>query len=549
MAFGDLSHFEEALWLKLAFGSDDEPAYHAISVRRVRGSLDLAVLESALSRLAQRHEALRTSFPVRDERPVRHVLASTGVPLVVEVCRRRGSGSDSLEPALSTLRRHAVAPFDVADGPLARCVCVAVAPDEHLLALVCHHIIADGRSLEMLWSDLAVWYGALSRGHDADLEAPASTPSEFAERQRAEGDESLSRAAAEHWRSLLVPLPPPLTAGQWRPAVTASRARAAQCRVRLSATEEKALELIADRHGATVFMVLVAALAVVLPPLGGPPRSVLGVPVEQRGHPRTASMVGHLINTLPLVVDAQDDATFAAVATGVREGLLDLLDYSWVPLTEIVRLVGYERTADGAPFFTTVVGMPPSPDPGPQPFGEAVSESIGMASGYTPFDLNIQFERWAGAIECRATHSADAYPPATVAAAVNRLGPSLIRAADEPDVRVGALRDRAEPGPSRAPRPAVNEARLRADEVVTTWLVEVFQSLLQRGPVEPDQSFFDVGGHSLLAVRLAVRIRRGHGVTIGLRDLAQHPTPRGLAALIEARRETAPVDIAPGSER
>jgi non-ribosomal peptide synthetase component F len=400
-----------------------------------------------------------------------------------------------------------------------------------------------------------VLYGALSRGHDADLDAPESTPSEFAGRQRTGVDASLSQAATEHWRSLLVPLPPPLTAGAWRPAATASRARAVQCRVRLSETEEKALERIAERHGATAFMALVAALAVVLPPLGGPPRSVLGVPVEQRGHPRTASMVGHLINTLPLVVDAPDDASFAAVVTGIREGLLDLLDYSWVPLTEIVRLVGYERTASAAPFFTTVVGMPPSSDPGRQPFGDAVSESVGLAPGYTPFDLNIQFERWAGALECSATHSADAYPPATVAAAIDRLGLSLIRAADEPDVRVGALRLPAAPGPSRAPRPAVNEVRPPvptrppADDVSTKWLVEVFQSLLQRGPVQPDHSFFDAGGHSLLAVRLGVRIRREHGVTIGLRDVVEHPTPRAIAALIEARRATLPVETAHGSER
>ena len=63
---------------------------------------------------------------------------------------------------------------------------------------------------------------------------------------------------------------------------------------------------------------------------------------------------------------------------------------------------------------------------------------------------------------------------------------------------------------------------------------EIWRELLPDGPVDVFESFFDAGGHSILAVRLLARIRDGYAVDLRIADLFAQPRIADLAALVDS---------------
>ncbi|HYX24592.1 MAG TPA: amino acid adenylation domain-containing protein, partial [Thermoanaerobaculia bacterium] len=96
----------------------------------------------------------------------------------------------------------------------------------------------------------------------------------------------------------------------------------------------------------------------------------------------------------------------------------------------------------------------------------------------------------------------------------------------------GKLDRRALPAPERSPAVAPQrDARTQAP--VAELLGALWAELLGRHP-GPDESFFDLGGHSLAALRLVSRVRSAFGVELGPAAVLETPTLAALAARIEA---------------
>ena len=124
-------------------------AYAMPIALRLHGPLELEALRRAFQELVARHEALRTTFPARDGTPVQLVHREGGVPLTV-----MDRGCDGQIP-FDAIRQEARRPFDLAQQPLARATVWRLNPDDHVLLMVTHYIVADGWSVEILLRDLA----------------------------------------------------------------------------------------------------------------------------------------------------------------------------------------------------------------------------------------------------------------------------------------------------------------------------------------------------------------------------------------------------------
>ncbi|GAB3900339.1 hypothetical protein GCM10027612_61830 [Microbispora bryophytorum subsp. camponoti] len=130
--------------------------YTLVIAVRLREPLDEDRLLRALAALPVRHEGLRHRFPETEEgRPAVHVVDTTEVPL-----NRTTAVTD--EEAIALIGAETAVPLDLARGPLLKCVVVSKGEDEHIVALLVHHIVADGQSLNLLMRDLL----ALSRGEE-----------------------------------------------------------------------------------------------------------------------------------------------------------------------------------------------------------------------------------------------------------------------------------------------------------------------------------------------------------------------------------------------
>ena len=171
-----LSFAQERLWFldRLEPGT---PAFNMPASARLTGALDVPALARALSEVARRHESLRTTFGVEDDRPVQVVHPPAPVPLPV-VDLSGLCAPCALSEAARLAAAAALAPFDLARGPLLRAALLRLGPEEHTLLLAMHHIVSDGWSLTVLLRELGALYAAFAAGLPSPL---AELPVQYAD--------------------------------------------------------------------------------------------------------------------------------------------------------------------------------------------------------------------------------------------------------------------------------------------------------------------------------------------------------------------------------
>ncbi|HBL32093.1 MAG TPA: non-ribosomal peptide synthetase, partial [Acidobacteria bacterium] len=210
-----LSFAQQRLWFvdQLEPGS---PLYNIPAVLRVEGRLDPAVLALCLGEITRRHEALRTTFAVRDGAPVQVIEAA--VPFVLPVVDLSGLPENRREAVASALAgEEARRPFDLTRGLLLRGVLLHLAGEDGLLALTLHHIASDGWSMGILVREVAALYAAFAEGRPSPLPELPVQYADFALWQRSWLQGEVLEREIAFWRRQLDALPPLLELPTDRP--------------------------------------------------------------------------------------------------------------------------------------------------------------------------------------------------------------------------------------------------------------------------------------------------------------------------------------------
>ncbi|MFE9727905.1 amino acid adenylation domain-containing protein [Streptomyces sp. NPDC005794] len=355
-----LSFAQRRLWFlhRMQGGS---AAYHVPLALRLVGRLDTAALRGAILDVVARHGSLRTSFGEDAEGPHQAVqdasVAARLLPLDPE----------PVDDPLRAANEAVAEPFDLTAGLPLRCrlftrspatadPSVGGEPEDHLLLLVVHHIAADGWSLRIIARDMAAAYAARVRGGDF---APAPLPVDYVDhtlwQHRVLGgpDEEGGPLGDQlaYWRRQLADLPPEiaLPADRPRPALSSHRGEDLEFTVPAAAAER--LRELAGTTGTTAFMVLQAALAVLLHRMGAGTDIPLGTPVAGRTDSAVEGVVGLFVNTLVLRTDLSGSPTFRQLLDRVRGTALNAYAHQDVPFERLVEVLAPERSLARHPLF------------------------------------------------------------------------------------------------------------------------------------------------------------------------------------------------------
>ncbi|MEV4643224.1 amino acid adenylation domain-containing protein, partial [Actinoplanes sp. NPDC049548] len=443
-----LSYAQQRLWfLNRLDDSNDDATYNQPQALRLSGELDVAALEAAFGDVADRHESLRTVFPQADDVSVQRILEGEAARppfAVVETHEER-------LPAL--LAEHSGRGFDLSADLPWRAWLFAIAPDEHVLLIVTHHVAVDGWSMGLLTRDLRDAYTARLRG-----EAPAWVPlpvqyADYALWQREvlgdlEDDGSVIAGQLAHWRQALADVPAELTLPFDRPRPVTPSFRGATVPVEIDAAVHAALLRLARTSGTTPFMVVHAALSVLLCRVGAGTDIPLGTAVAGRGDAALDELVGFFINTLVLRADLSGNPTFAEVLRRVRESDLAAYANQDVPFERLVDDLAPARSLSRNPLFQVMFGLQnvPQGEAGWELPGVRVSPYEGGDDGATArFDLSVDLvERRdldgdpAGLLG-GITYATDLFDELTVRALADRLVRVFAQVAADPQVRIGDL--------------------------------------------------------------------------------------------------------------
>ncbi|MCE5291305.1 MAG: amino acid adenylation domain-containing protein [Nocardiaceae bacterium] len=328
---------------------------------RLSGRLDIEVLASAFLDVVGRHEVLRTVYPEVNGKPVQKVLspAEAEVTLVVE--------SVPEAEVLDRVTRFALRGFDVSAEVPVRALLAEIstaneaAPHEHVLVVVVHHISADGFSMGPLARDMMIAYAARSAG---ELPSWVPLPVQFADfalwQREVLGSEedpgSILSQQIEYWSHQLVGVPDVLSLPVDRPRPPVATGRGATVKVLLPESLRTALVSLGHANNASMFMVLHAALAVLLSRLSGSEDIVIGAPVAGRGTAEIDDLVGMFVNTLALRTTVEPDVSFTELLANVRHVDLEAFDHADVPFERLIDVLKPPRSQAFSPVFQVALG-------------------------------------------------------------------------------------------------------------------------------------------------------------------------------------------------
>ena len=377
---------QEQVWF-LQKLSPDSISYQAQTTIRVLGTLDLAVLERALTEIDRRHELLRTTYEEVDGRPWQVVRPAqpVQVPLLDLSDVPAGERERQRDEAI---RRELRRPISLFELPLARWSAIRLAADEHELVLVEHHVVHDGWSFSVLMRELDTLYNAYLRGAPSPLPELPVQYSDFAVWQRTALDSPAMTAQLAYWRKRLAGAPEvlPLRSDHPRPPVQTFNGDL--LRLELPPALPEALRTFCQQEGVTLFSTLFSAFATLLNRHTGEHDLCIGSAFAARNQRQLDNVIGMFVNAVVLRCDVSGEPSFRSLVRQVRDVTAEAAENQTYPFVKLVEALGVKRDPSRNPLIQAMFSFHDSAVLSPR-LGDAACTIFERGNGSSKVDLDV----------------------------------------------------------------------------------------------------------------------------------------------------------------
>ncbi|KAF9271764.1 hypothetical protein BGZ68_003101, partial [Mortierella alpina] len=344
----EVSLAQQRLWFLAQMDGVSE-IYHVPFTSRLHGLLDSAAIKKTLNTLFSRHESLRTTFVTIEGRPRVQILpADIGLSLTIRDLRDEQDREAIVKQVAEQIIRT---PFDLKKGPLIRAQLLQLAQEEHILLITMHHIITDGWSMGVMFRELNLLYEAYATGKPDPLEPLPIQYVDYAAWQRQQLTQDKLRDQIEYWRETLAGAPVSIELPTDRPRPSQQSFAGASVPIRLDSQLTRALNSLSQKHGATMFMTILAAWSAVLSRLSGQDDIVIGTPSANRSHQQVEQLIGFFVSTLPLRIDLSEEPSTKKLLERVREVTTAAQAHQDLSFEQVVEALRPPRRTDITPLF------------------------------------------------------------------------------------------------------------------------------------------------------------------------------------------------------
>ncbi|WP_286619207.1 amino acid adenylation domain-containing protein [Variovorax sp. J22R115] len=545
-----ISLAQQRLWLHdRVYGQD--AAYNIALALRLRGALDRDALRAGLEALLRRHEPLRTAFHEEGDQVYQRIDAAAPLPWR-QVDLRALAPRQRVDEARRQAATQAAQPFDLGSAPLLRSVLWQLGDDDHVLLLVVHHIVADGRSIEVLADELGACYAARLAGQADGLPALALQFADFAWHQRESADAAALGESLGYWQRRLAGLSPLLALPTDRPRPPVPSTAGAAVHWTFDATLTGRLRRLAREAGATPYVVLLAGVALLLARYCDCDDLAIGCPVTHRDRPELERLVGFFVDTLALRIDLSDPGeplSFLELLARTRTAVAEGFHHQRATFDQVVEALGIARHAGHAPLVQVSVAMLDARHAAPRLPG-IDAEPFELDNPTARYDLSIEIYDGEAAIDLYWIYATALFDRDSV----QRMARHLRNLLD------AALADPARPVATLAMLDAdERQAALEAgNDTAVGWgladdgglfVHRLFEAQVRRTPeavaVSADDRHWRYAALDARADRLARRLRRlgvGPDVLVGVYLERSFDLVAGLLAVLKAGGGYVPLD-------
>jgi thioesterase domain-containing protein len=524
-----ISLAQERLWWAEQL-SPGTAVYNLPFAFRLKGPLDVEKLERSLQLVIQRHETLQIQFKNVNGKPVGQLVQH--LPEALPIIPLDTIPEDEQDEALQNLLdQHSQIPFDLSDGPLFRAMLFRLNPEDHVFLFLVHHIIFDGWSGDVLWRELASFYQEYP-----SIDAPLPIQyADFASWQRDWLESESAKSDLQFWKdnlqnpieSLSLPVNRTVNSKQ-------SFYEAEELNFEIPENLTSQIQKLAQRERASSFMVLLAAYKATLHAYTHQEDMVVCTPIVGRMVTALDDLIGYFNNIVVLRTNLAQDPTFAVLLERVRQTVLAANEHQTIPFQNVaelpnVRTIPLMRALfvlqDSVGSRETIPGI--------------TSSTVSVQRYFDYADMSIELNEVDGQFKGTLWFKKALFDSATMQSFIENYLAILHEVVGNPNQPLSSLpsfdmplRESSSIGSTNTI--TENERPFTLPETPTEIkLAEIWRDLLDYEPVNIHDDFFEVGGHSLLAIRFFDRIETITGKQLPLAILFEAPTIAKLAAILQ----------------
>ncbi len=431
-----LSFAQQRLWFleQLQLGN---ATYNLPTAVRLKGNLDVRVLERSLNEIIQRHEVLRTQFKTVNGNPVLQIQSNVTLPLIV-VDLQAFNPLEQDEEVRHLALKAAQTPFDLATDVLLRVKILRLAKDENVVLFTMHHIVSDGWSMEILIKELATLYNAFSTNQPSPLPELAIQYVDFAIWQRQWLQGEVLDTQLDYWRQQLGGILPVLQLPTDYPRGRVQTFRGAIESFSLSPQLSQDIIKIAKSAGVTSFVTLLTAYKILLHRYTGQTDILVGTPVANRHRREIEGLIGFFVNTLVLRTNLTDNPSFQDLLQQLKNTTWQAYDHQDIPFEKLVEVLQPERDLSFNPLFQVKFRLENAPTEKLELPGLTLTP-LNRTEASAKLDLSLDMYETSAGFVGAFEYNRDLFAPETISRMVGHFQTLLTAIVENPEKRISEL--------------------------------------------------------------------------------------------------------------
>lgn len=402
-----LSFSQQRLWFLDSL--EGSVHYHIPSVAKIKGEIDIDILEESFQEIIRRHEILRSTYQEEDGIGYQVLKPVEDWTLDYRVLPKQIDEQEIDHLIAEQTER----PFQLSKDFMMRAGLYKVSDQEHLLILVFHHIATDGWSLSVFLNEFQELYNAKKEVRTPDLKELPIQYADYAFWQKKElQGERLNKKIA-YWEKQLkgtAYLEFPLDFK--RPPVQSNHGELLNFSFDGSLADE--LQRFAAKKGLTLFMLMLAGFKVLLHKYSKQNTISIGTTSANRNRQEIESLIGFFVNTLVLKSELDDHHSFDEFAIQVKETVLDAFTHQEVPFEKLVEKFEKGRDPSRTPLFQVMFELHNTPGNSEFRLGKALIESRSFEPNTSKFDLTFNIHELENGLEISVEYCTDLFEKSTI---------------------------------------------------------------------------------------------------------------------------------------